>query len=134
MQHTHATAERQESLKARAAKVLERNTAVRHPRDTGNKDVLHAFATCATPCNTETPEQAAPQPAERPATCLAACLEQDGVLIHAKGCPTVKAVRRGGKNCAWFEQGDPDPVGDAVSSLLKPGEYLDAEGKIRRVQ
>lgn len=74
------------------------------------------------------------RPVERPATCLPACLEQDGVLIHAEGCPTVEAMRRSRKNCVWFEAADPGPVGDAVRDLLRPGEWIDERGVIRKVQ
>ena len=58
----------------------------------------------------------------------------DGEPVHRPDCPVVEALRRGGKAAVWLEAREPDPARDAVRALLKPGEYIDERGRIRRVQ
>lgn len=57
----------------------------------------------------------------------------DGLPVHRPSCPSVAGLRSRSR-AAWLQEPEPDPVGDAVQELLKPGEYIDERGRIRRVQ
>lgn len=99
MQRTNATVEGHQSLKARAAKVLERNRATQQAGNTSEKTVLHPVGTDATGCNGATILLPPDEPITRDALC------------HAS-----------------------DAVARAVYELLRPDEWIDGRGVIRKVE
>lgn len=56
---------------------------------------------------------------------------RNGQPVHRAGCPIVAEMEKQPFG-AWLEEQTPVPVDDAVSALLKPGEYIDERGVIRR--
>ena len=57
----------------------------------------------------------------------------DGEPVHRPGCPAVAELRKR-PAAVWFQEVEADPAGDAVRALLKPDEYLDERGVIRKIQ